>query len=332
MDNLYEDILNTLKMKKTVDPIKKRDNQELEKTIKLIEELLKTIKAEQIILLEKVDTNTLDKLRTTKRVIIKKIKQEINRINNKYHLRIEKIITEEEINQKELEFALELLYQSNGIKEKTEKANEYSEQEFRISYMQNEIERIKEITNALINNLKLLKEQKETNLFGRITKSLSIKEKKSEKETQKRIINLIDKLISKELINELCRLDMQELKNIKNQLTSRKEKNYKRIISKIEFIYKKIEKELKKEIENEKIKQVKLRKEIKLTQEHLNDITKVSNKSYSFNMSHESFINQKDKKETLLVKTILTLKLISIIEQNDNTIIEKLEEEQAKTK
>ena len=60
-----------------------RDNKEFEKIIKLVEELFKTIKAEEIILLDVVDSNVIDKLRTTKRTVLKKIISMIDKLMSK---------------------------------------------------------------------------------------------------------------------------------------------------------------------------------------------------------------------------------------------------------
>jgi hypothetical protein len=340
---LYEDILEALKIKETNKYNEIVKNKNYKKITTLVEQLIKTIYTEEKIVLIN-DIKSLESIRITKNKIIEKIKQEIENINNVHHLHIDKIIKNGNINKKELEFALKIIYQEPKTQEEIEKSKEYGKAHSELTYINNILELIKENNGEILNKLKKIKElnlqnkePKRINIFKHIKWKKENKKIEKEKETKKQeIIKLLENTIkhTHDNVKDKCIKEIYEIEEIIKEIQNKSIDNETRhnIKFKINKINNELETKIKELLEEKKENQKDLRTNIKLTQEQINEILYIENKSYAYTITTQTFQNQKNKKDELIFKVILMIKLISMIENNEINIQNIIEEEKEKTK
>lgn len=340
---LYEDILNALKIKESHRSNERIKNKNFKKITVLIEQLLKTIYAEEKIILIGSDIKSLETIRTTKNVLIKKIKEEIQNINTTHHLHIDNIIQSEKINTKELEFALNMIYKEPNTQKELEKSRKYAESQTDISYINGYLDTIKEDNQEIMTQLKNIKEiDNEGNKPKKIHIISYIKWKMQNVKAQKQIEQMKTIIIKKledtirhahDDVRDRCIKDIYIIKGMITELEKTKINNETRhnIKFKIKKTYEEMEQKIKKLTREKKEKQEILRTNIKLSQEQLNEVIYINNRTYATTMALQSFQNDKNKMDELVVRVILMIKLISMIENNEINI-QNIIEEKAKTK
>lgn len=300
METLYIDILNALEIKPALDLSKRKENEELKEIV------------------EEIKFEIINKINNPNH--LKKIKEKIKEIGRNHHLRIEHLL-DNDIDEKELEFALKIIYQVPEIKQLNEKIKDYKEEENALLRINKILENIKEKKHNILIKISELKEiidNKEKNPFKKIKNQL-IKKRKI-KSLKKEIIEIIEKTK-----NEI--IDDNKIEQVENELDIKiTRKNIDEIYIKIDKKYKEIIDKLK-EIKNLHTKTSSSKRiSIKLPQEQLNRIIYINEKNYLFTITSTSFINDKYKKEQLITKIIFILKAINIIEKNKTKELNEIHE------
>lgn len=300
METLYIDILNALEIKPALDLSKRKENEELKEIV------------------EEIKFEIINKINNPNH--LKKIKEKIKEIGRNHHLRIEHLL-DNDIDEKELEFALKIIYQVPEIKQLNEKIKDYKEEENALLRINKILENIKEKKHNILIKISELKEiidNKEKNPFKKIKNQL-IKKRKI-KFLKKEIIEIIEKTK-----NEI--IDDNKIEQVENELDIKiTRKNIDEIYIKIDKKYKEIIDKLK-EIKNLHTKTSSSKRiSIKLPQEQLNRIIYINEKNYLFTITSTSFINDKYKKEQLITKIIFILKAINIIEKNKTKELNEIHE------
>ena len=129
MDNLYENIIKSLTLKKEVENIKRRENEQLEPLLELITQLRQIIHIEnEIIIINNNKTiKQLIMIHRIKRNLIAKIKEYIENLCKKKKLYIDEIINKGIINEYNLNIALNLINKDKKTTSKIKKIQEYNE-------------------------------------------------------------------------------------------------------------------------------------------------------------------------------------------------------------
>lgn len=350
MDSIYSDILNALEIKKSIEIKKIKENEDYEKIIRLVKILLKTIYVENILLLnnEKNTKKNIIILNKAKKHIIKKITKEILNISKNYHLKINGLIKNNEIKKEEIEFALDLIYHNEKTYKEIEKIKKYKSEQYIIDNINALILNINEIKVIISNKLNEIIDINKQNIKPSKLKIIKyIKWLLKNKDNKKQIKNKQNEILKTIHVYNLKRKDVnlkiycfKELTNIQEIYDELKtlrveeltEKKCIYIKQQLNIGYNKSLKYIKKVLGAKKKDLTKLRQSCKLHQEKINDIVYNNNNSYIWYITQSSIAKTQNIKETLLVKIILILKLISEIEKNNLNIFDLVEEKRQKTK
>ena len=299
MNQLYEDIIESLELKPSPEPSKRKENKDLEPILNKIKILLYSKKNNQN--------------------HIQEILEDIRQISEIHHIRINHLL-DDELNEKELDFALKILYNTPEIQKINAKIKEYREEEIVLSMINRTITNVKEKKNEIlkkIDNIKELINKKDKSIIVQIKEKL--KEKKNIEAIKQEIISLINKTKNdfagnsklEELINKLnnTTITQNNLDEISEEITN----TYDEISRKL------INKQIghKKSVETKRIL-------IKIPQDQLSRLAHINERNYLYDLMRDDFRKNKYKKEMLISKIILLLKLINMIEQNKTEELNKI--------
>ena len=299
MNQLYEDIIESLELKPSPEPSKRKENKDLEPILNKIKILLYSKKNNQN--------------------HIQEILEDIRQISEIHHIRINHLL-DDELNEKELDFALKILYNTPEIQKINAKIKEYREEEIVLSMINRTITNVKEKKNEIlkkIGNIKELINKKDKSIIVQIKEKL--KEKKNIEAIKQEIISLINKTKNdfagnsklEELINKLnnTTITQNNLDEISEEITN----TYDEISRKL------INKQIghKKSVETKRIL-------IKIPQDQLSRLAHINERNYLYDLMRDDFRKNKYKKEMLISKIILLLKLINMIEQNKTEELNKI--------
>ena len=107
METLYIDILNALEIKPALDLSKRKENEELKEIV------------------EEIKFEIINKINNPNH--LKRIKEKIKEIGRNHHLRIEHLL-DNDIDEKELEFALKIIFKTKTkTKTKNKKQKDYEQ-------------------------------------------------------------------------------------------------------------------------------------------------------------------------------------------------------------
>lgn len=357
MDELYNDILNSLENKKSIEYDKIRQNREIEKATILAKELLKTVYIEQALVLEHTTRNEyqtlpkeLEKIKHAKTTIINKLKEEINAISNNHHqYRLNGIINGKEINKNNLDFALELLYHNKEAYSEIEEIRKYAKQHNNINNAKKIIEDINKSNNQIINMLGTIIEKLDIeNKPKKINIIKYIKWKKENNKKAKTIdeyiekikkeIEKVEKLNRNEVIREYGIDTLENIEKTYEQIKNSTKKNITKNIciymkNQLEQGFKKTEKKIKTTFETKNKELINIRLNRTIHQQIINKIM-YSDNDYIRYMTQSVFSKEKNQKETLFARILLIIKLIDLVENNEIDIydMQNKEEEVKKEK
>lgn len=299
MEQFYEDIVNLLNPKKEIEYKKNIKNRDFQPIISEIKELIEIIKKNP----EKKEEQ---------QEIINTIMKHIKEININHKLHIDKLIKNNKIDQEQLQFALDILNEKEETQEIIKKALQYAKQgndipSFdKIKLIEKEIEDLK--NNAIDSIQEYHKSsQKKSGIIKRIIKKILKKEEKTD------LLKNIEKIILKA---NIYNIDSSKISTLKKQMENGEKINLDKAISKIAKISSDILLKFKSNVDMQKEEQATFRRTIKIDQNKLNDITLLRNNSYLYAMTHKPFIDEDDKKSTLLGKVLITLHFIEIISED----------------
>lgn len=208
MDNLYENIIKSLTLKKEVENIKRRENEQLEPLLELITQLRQIIHIEnEIIIINNNKTiKQLIMIHRIKRNLIAKIKEYIENLCKKKKLYIDEIINKGIINEYNLNIALNLINKDKKTTSKIKKIQEYNELKENIERLEKIIEKTKNLNEYIINEIKKIITIIESNKKPSILKIIKyIKYKKQEKNNNK-----IIKEIQKQIYDEIKKFFLED--------------------------------------------------------------------------------------------------------------------------
>ena len=299
MNQLYEDIIESLELKPSPEPSKRKENKDLEPILNKIKILLYSKKNNQN--------------------HIQEILEDIRQISEIHHIRINHLL-DDELNEKELDFALKILYNTPEIQKINEKIKEYREEEIVLSMINRTITNVKEKKEEIlkkIGNIKELINKKDKSIIVQIKEKL--KEKKNIEAIKQEIISLINKTKNdfagnsklEELINKLnnTTITQNNLDEISEEITNTYDEISRKLISK--------QIGHKKSVETKRIL-------IKIPQDQLSRLAHINERNYLYDLMRDDFRKNKYKKEMLISKIILLLKLINMIEQNKTEELNKI--------
>lgn len=301
MDQLYEDIIESLEIKPSLEPAKRKENKELEPILNKIKNLLYIKKNDQR--------------------LIQEILEDIKQISEIHHIRINHLL-DDKINEKELDFALKIFYNTPEIQKIHEKIKEYKKEENALFMINRTITNVKEKKEEIlkkINNIKELFNNQNKNIITKIKEKIS--EKKNIETIKQEIISLINKTKNEFTGNSKLEELIDKLNN-----TTITQNNLDEISEEITKVYDEISKKLVNKQEGHKKSVETKRISIKIPQEQLSRLAHINERNYLFDLMRDNFRKNKYKKEMLISKIILLLKLINIIEQNKTEEIDKINE------
>lgn len=344
MDPIYIDILNALQIEKSIEFKKIKENKDFEKIIIITKELLNVIYIEQTITLEQIInqknpslSNQLKILRATKKTLIKKLKQEIININDNHHLKLNEIISDKMINRNDLNFAINLLYNDEKIYCEIRAVKDYKEKHVQIKNIECLIKNINELKKQIIEILTEILEIRTKNRKPRKLKIIKyIKWLKNNKQNNqiieekiieiKKLIHESDIKRQDEALKEYCTMKLTNIKEIIEQIknimpTDLTEEKCIYIIEQLQIGYKKVDNYIKHVLTKKKQELVKVRLNINLQQQKINEIM-YPNNNYVWYMIQGTFSKEENKQDTLLAKTLLIIKLIDMIENNELNVFD----------
>lgn len=297
MEQMYEDIINFITDnsydKKTVNPNEQERNNHIKNLVEKIKELLQAKEGKEEIL------------------------KEIKKINEKYHLRIDTLFKENDINEQELNIALDLYYGKEITKNKIANLREYITQIHIINKLKNKQENLKIIQCLLEKQFDKLENEitKKRSIYEKIFKRKKIKNtiNNNKEEIKKQIDEIIIKIIPKKEI-------IESLKALKKEIDTTDKTNIKAIKEKLMKQLTNIKFYLVKLVNQEKTNK---RETVDLPQEIIS-LHSTNPKSFLLNMEIDKKNNK--NKYDLLIKVLLTLKLLTMINTKGQEIIEKIEE------
>lgn len=301
MDQLYEDIIESLELKPSLEPAKRKENKELEPILNKIKNLLYIKKNDQR--------------------LIQEILEDIKQISEIHHIRINHLL-DDKINEKELDFALKIFYNTPEIQKIHEKIKEYKEEENTLFMINKTITSVKEKKEEIlkkINNIKELFNNQNKNIITKIKEKFS--KKKNIETIKQEIISLINKTKNEFVGNS----KLEELIDKLNK-TNITQNNLDEISEEITKVYDEISKKLVNKQEGHKKSVETKRISIRIPQEQLSRLAHINERNYLFDLMRDNFRKNKYKKEMLISKIILLLKLINVIEQNKTEEIDKINE------
>lgn len=339
MKELYTDIINTLEIKNTIEFKKRQQNEEYKKIVDLVKELLKLIYIEELIVFKKTNTKirrninkNLETIKTSKNVVIKKIKEEIQSFSDKYRLKIQAILKDGEIQTKELDFALKLIYNDEQTYKEIDKIKNYKEQHDKISDIEQLIVRINDTKTELTTILKEIVQMREKNKKPRKLRIIKyIKWAKQNKKDNEKVEELKQKIIqiirkSNEgrqdyNLKEYCFSNLTNIRELYEELKNSNPEEFTRekclyIKQQLELKYKESIKYIKEELNEKKQEIIEVRLNSKLRQEQINNIVYTNPNNYAWHIIQDRNLNKKTVKETMLAKIIFVLKLVELIEHN----------------
>ena len=298
MKELYKDILNSLNKIPSLEQRKQRENKEIGELETLIISLLNP----------KIN-------KSEKQKYIKKLKNKIIEINEQYHLRLGKIIKNGEINIEEVNFALEIICDTQKSKELFNKINEYKEHNYVLSEIIRNIKEKDELKNKILEHINEIKQLQETPYSNNPIKKLIEKHnrKKQINDIKQKIIKLIEKIIKD---NE----KLSKIKEIINQKHINLEELKKTIEKEVNHQINKLEHEKKKNIKE----QSSIRSSIQIQHDKLSRIVFPNKDDYLPIISQDFFRKNQLKKDEFISKIILIIKFIDIMENNDEEAINEL--------
>ena len=298
MEELYKDILNALNKIPTIEIRKKQENEK----ISLLEPYIKKI----------INPKTDKKERQE---IIEKLKNEIEEISKTSRLRIEKIIKDGKIDNKELNIALEIIYDTPKSKHIFEQIGKYRESNYKLSLTINNIKEKENIKNQIKNLIQEIKNTQEKPYSKNLIKNIIEKQKRKKKinNIKQELIHLIKKIIKDK--NEL-----EELEKIINQKKLNKNKLNEIIEEKIENIIKQLEHE-KKRITKENSENY---SSIRIEKETLDRIINLDKNDYLSFIAQNNFRKNKMKKNEFISRIILIIKFIELVESDNVEALNEL--------
>ncbi len=298
MEELYKDILNALNKIPTIEIRKKQENEK----ISLLEPYIKKI----------INPKTDKKERQE---IIEKLKNEIEEISKTSRLRIEKIIKDGKIDNKELNIALEIIYDTPKSKHIFEQIGKYRESNYKLSLTINNIKEKENIKNQIKNLIQEIKNTQEKPYSKNLIKNIIEKQKRKKKinNIKQELIHLIKKIIKDK--NEL-----EELEKIINQKKLNTNKLNEIIEEKIENIIKQLEHE-KKRITKENSENY---SSIRIEKETLDRIINLDKNDYLSFIAQNNFRKNKMKKNEFISRIILIIKFIELVESDNVEALNEL--------
>lgn len=312
MEQFYEELQEILYPGKELDPT-------IHKSIRQFEPIQIALKELIIALKESKNPNLTKKQHDKKNKIINKkirtIMYRINEISKKNFLHLKRIIKGNNINEEELNLALRILNEEQDIKETIKKADIYKKHTQNIRYLEKEKSELENSNNQTLNLLEeyLQENKKEFSFLEKILKRKEIKERK--KNIQNKLIKDIEHLIYKCKEYNLNK-KTEALEIFKNQILNNKKINHENAKLKINDTYQALKEKIiiKKNNTKKEIKEIK----IPLEQEQLDAmIMKDDVKNHLYDMAFSTFSIEKEKKKTLLGRILITLKLITVIQQKN---------------
>ena len=298
MEELYKDILNALNKIPTIEIRKKQENEK----ISLLEPYIKKI----------INPKTDKKERQE---IIEKLKNEIEEISKTSRLRIEKIIKDGKIDNKELNIALEIIYDTPKSKHVFEQIGKYRESNYKLSLTINNIKEKENIKNQIKNLIQEIKNTQEKPYSKNLIKNIIEKQKRKKKinNIKQELIHLIKKIIKDK--NEL-----EELEKIINQKKLNTNKLNEIIEEKIENIIKQLEHD-KKRFTKENTENY---SSIRIEKETLDRIINLDKNDYLSFIAQNNFRKNKMKKNEFISRIILIIKFIELVESDNVEALNEL--------
>ena len=298
MEELYKDILNALNKIPTIEIRKKQENEK----ISLLEPYIKKI----------INPKTDKKERQE---IIEKLKNEIEEISKTSRLRIEKIIKDGKIDNKELNIALEIIYDTTKSKHVFEQIGKYRESNYKLSLTINNIKEKENIKNQIKKLIQEIKNTQEKPYSKNLIKNIIEKQKRKKKinNIKQELIHLIKKIIKDK--NEL-----EELEKIINQKKLNTNKLNEIIEEKIENIIKQLEHD-KKRFTKENTENY---SSIRIEKETLDRIINLDKNDYLSFIAQNNFRKNKMKKNEFISRIILIIKFIELVESDNVEALNEL--------
>ena len=296
INDLYKNIIDSFNTTPTLEPKKQVENKEIKKLEKFV----------RIILNPKSN-------KSVKKKAIEIIKNKIQNIGETHHLRIDRLIHLGRIDTEELNFALEIICDTKKSKNLFAQIDEYKEKRFRLLSIKSDIvskQKIQTEINDLIEQIKLIKKNSHS-----INPIKRIKSKRQLDDIKNKIFHIISRITS----------DDQE-KNVLKEILSKKPFNaeeFKNIAN--EFIDEQI-RTLQDEHREITLQQYKNRSTIPIKQDKFSRIISLQKNDHLAIISQENFRKSSEKKNEFISKIIFILKLIDLVEKNDVTALNELEQ------
>lgn len=298
INDLYKDIINSFNTPPTLEIKKQTENKEIKELEKHVKKLLES----------------KSKKRTRQKALMI-LKNKIQDIGKKHHLKISRIINFDKINTEELDFALEIIRDTKKSKSLFIQIDDYREKNFIFSVIQSNIvskHNIQSKTNDYLNQI--IKIENDTYPKNPIKRIIEKRKRKKQLDNIKNKLsymvckittNIEEQNSLRETLNKTP-FDAEKFKNAVNELINEQIKILE--IQQNEIV----------------IQQYKNRSMISLKQDKFNRITSFQKDDYLSLIAQKSFRKNPEKKNEFISKIIFILKLIDFIEKNDEIAIKEL--------